>query len=237
MADDALRAARKRKREALIEREVQRRLDEHYALEAQDKMQDGELIRHPQSSRLMTKLKITDHLRYADQVSGAICKTLYDKEGKRYNGEASGFTKWWSTIRQSLRTEGLGHVLDNATKLELANNRQLYTGSATSRDAYVHKDDRKITGLIVTGTLTASARERLTQLEDADDEADGVTYLAHFHERFGAAKLVTVQSAFDKLLLMMQAAQDGKTADTPPNTLFMKADQLFNSQFIGGDAL
>lgn len=36
---------------------------------------------------------------------------------------------------------------------------------------------------------------------------------------------------------MMQAAQDGKIADIPPNTLFMKADQLFNSQFSGADAL
>ena len=81
------------------------------------------------------------------------------------------------------------------------------------------------------------AAERLTQLEDADDDADGVTYLVHFHERFGAAQLVTVQSAFDKLLVMMQAAQDGKIADIPPNTLFMKADQLFKDQFSGADAL
>ena len=221
--------------EAIVQERIQEHFDKMEELELERERQATSLPKHPEPSRLMAKLKITEHHKYAYNVGTSVLRSLYDKSEFTWNGEAAQYQRWSQAMRSQLRMNGLDHATAIAERLEHEGNKDEYL---FNKSKYIHEDDRKMVALIIANTLNATARERMTSIDESGDGTlDGVLYLAHFHERFGTAKLVTVQSSFDKILAMISSANEGKTTGIAPTTSFSKLDQHFNAQFSGKDAL
>jgi hypothetical protein len=185
----------------------------------------------PEIDRMSYNARARFASRLADEIKRA---AFSNKTHRGYDGEAKHWNAWFTAFSRVMKRASMGDVIRVGTALGEADQMARY---CANKDAFLHSKVRNLSGEILRLTLSAEAANRLDALPTGSthdgDADDGALYLAHLYERCGAARLLTVESAFDSIVEMIQDAMTGKSKDKSPTAILNRFDRVFDSQFSG----